>query len=361
MIMHHPLVRLRSRRPRLWFALSAGASVVFGLLAAAPGAHAQGPAVCNPPCATGQLCWQGTCMVPAPRPNTAPPPAAPAPAPGSLPGYPYRPPGAAAPAQPGNYPAPAPAQQPPPGYAPAPPGAYPQPYPPPPPGAYPPPAGVYPSAYPPPPPGYAPAPGYPPPGAQPGYPPGAYQQAPEAPRRRRLLLLPYLGIHSLQGDTAKNLGVGFRTGAVIGFQLNEHVSLDGELLFDIANPKNVPAGSDITAVALTFSFSPFFHLPLGAMEFVAGPKVGLTGSAASNRIGNTKYEQTGSYLTIGTNVGLFFRLGDKLAIGGLVNFDLQSPVEYCTKVNELESSKSCTKDNLGDAEKVFGTAAAILF
>jgi hypothetical protein len=343
-------------------------------------ARAQAPAAaaCNPPCAAGQMCWQGVCMVPAPArpPAAAPAPAAP-PAAQNPPGYPYRPPGTA----PGSYPPP-PAAQAPAGYPPAAPPAYPAQagYPPAgQPGAYPPPGypqqpppGYAPQQPPPgypqqPPPGYAASqPGYPPQG-QPGYPPGAqpgypaageaYAQAEESERRRRFLILPYLGVHSLVGGKSDNFGVGFRTGVVAGYQLNPSISLNGELLIDVPNQKNAP--NDQTMALLNIGFSPFFHLPAGPVELVLGPKLGLAVLSREIKYSTSKTQDSYSYYDLGTNFGVFFPLGKSMSIGGLITLDVQSPFKSCHKLND--GAQTCIEDNLGDSQKVFGTMAALLF
>jgi hypothetical protein len=325
-------------------------------------------------------------MVPArpPAPTGQQPPAA------SPPGYPYRPPAATpgVPPAPGNYPPPAaqpyppaaqaPAYPPPPpgypaqgqaqpGYPPAPatpPAAYPAG------GPYPPPPGYsqqLPPGYPPPPPGYAPAqPGYPPP--PPGYAPGygapaagTYAQAPEAKRRRRAVLLPYMGVHSIQGDNGTNTGVGLRLGGIGGYQLLDFMSLNGEFLLDVVHPTNVPSGFDVNAAGATFSFSPLFHFAAGPAEFVVGPKLGLNFVAieSSRQNSSSKNETTVTSSALGTNLGVFFALGDTLSIGGLLNFDLHVPTESCTKING--GSQVCTKDNLGASDKIIGTMVALLF
>jgi hypothetical protein len=384
--MHHSL-----SRPLISRALALGSLV--GLLAAGSSAQAQAPApaaTCNPACAPGQLCWQGVCLVPAPPRAPAaqpvpqspprPPAAQPAPAPAAPPGYPYRPPGTA----PGSYPPPAapagyppaqpyPAQYPPPAY-PAPPAGYPQQ---PAPAGYPPaaqPAG-YPPGYPQqagypqqPPPGYAPAPaGYPPgapgypPGAQAGYPgqaPGAYEQADEVPRRRKILILPYVGVHSMAGGPASDaFGIGFRTGILGGYQLNPSISLNGEFLIDLPHVKNSVADQSLVFGSLTFS--PMFHFPAGPMELAVGPKVGLSSFSAETKSGSSKTEDRVSEFDLGSNFGAFFPLGDKMSIGGLVTFDIVTPMESCHKING--GSETCTKDNLGSAQKIVGTMVAVLF
>jgi hypothetical protein len=374
------------RRRSLSSAMLAGATTLMslGLVSTSVDvAHAQPPAAvaCNPPCAAGQMCWQGVCMVPAPPRPPAAAPAPVAPAAANPPGYPYRPPGTA----PGSYPPPAAAQAPaqpaypaqPAGYPPAAPApAYP---PAPQPGAYPPPGypqqpppGYAPQQPPPgysqqPPPGYAPQqPGYPPqaqpgypPGAQPGYPAAAeaYEEAEPRAQRRRFLILPYLGLHSLAGKNADNFGLGFRTGIVAGYQLNPSISLNGELLIDVPNQKN--ASADTTMVVVNMGFSPFFHLPAGPLELLLGPKLGFAVVSRETKFTTSKTKDTQTAFDLGTNFGLFFPLGNKMSIGGLITLDLQSPIERCHTVNE--GVETCTKDNLGDADKVVGTMAALLF
>jgi hypothetical protein len=159
------------------------------------------------------------------------------------------------------------------------------------------------------------------------------------------------------GGKSDNFGVGFRTGVVAGYQLNPSISLNGELLIDVPNQKNAPA--DQTLALFNIGFSPFFHLPAGPVELVLGPKLGFAVLTREIKYSTSKTEDSLSSYDLGTNFGFFFPLGKSTSIGGMITLDLQSPIESCHKING--GNETCTKDNLGDSQKVFGTMAAMLF
>jgi hypothetical protein len=280
--------------------------------------------VCNPACAAGQLCVQGTCMVPAPPPAAYPPPPASA----------YPPPPAA------TY-------QPPPANA----------YPPPPANTYQPPPGY---AYPPPN-AYAPPPGYyaPPPTAP--Y-PGNYAPPPPPDRRHRgFLALPVLGINSYRGDTGSDLGAGFRFGTLLGGRVNEMFSINGELTVDVLNPDNVPSGVDVTMLDIVFAASPLYHFIAGNVEFVAGPKIG--GHALSQQVTNAAFgeptNQTWNGYVLGLNSGVFAAVSRGMSIGGLLSFEFRTVHQYCSTQSGF--AQQCTTNNTGPSFKVLGVMGALLF
>ena len=228
-----------------------------------------------------------------------------------------------------------PAAQPPPGYPPQP--------------GYSPPPGYYPPPPYPPPPGYAGAP-YPPPPAVVAAPPG----------RSGFLAMIFTGVHSFQGDSGKNLDMGFRMGAILGGRLNDRVSLNGELTMDILNPKNLPSGADDTIVFADLAFSPLFHAPLAEKaELVVGPKLGVFGVAESVKVdGVDEGTATAHGFVIGVNLGVFGAISRRVSLGGLISFVVRDPTQAC--ITPSGGTESCSSDNL-QSNKVLGFTGAVLF
>src|SRR4051812_19555660 len=254
-------------------------------------------------------------------------------------------------------------QQPPPGYQQQPPPGYQQQ---PPPG------------YQQPPPGYQqqPPPGYqqqPPPGYQQQPPPGYYQQPPTAyqqppgyappppppPGRHGFLAMPFIGIASHQGSEGDGLGPGFVIGGLLGGRVGPNFSINGELRFDVLNPKNVGSGVDVTALELDFALSPLFHMPFPNGEFILGPKLGVYALDYQVRYGGVDGgSSSASGFVYGFNSGVFFDVGPHSALGGLLTFAVRDPSTACS--TPAGGSESCIS---GDyvAAKVLGFQFAALF
>lgn len=249
---------------------------------------------------------------------------------------------------------------------PAPPATYTYP-PPPPPGAYPyPPPGAYvypppgPYVYPPPPAGYA----YPPPPAYAYPPPAAYAYPPPAlPRqvhRRTFQLVPYIGIHSYEGESGASLGPGFRVGGLTGFRLSDLVSINGELTLDLLNPNGLPYGESYSELATTISLSPLVSFPAGRFELVLGPKLGFW-LASYSQISPSRGDGDGRYLgfDLGANGAAFLPVGRNLRMGALASFDLRIFRQSCfTPYDGLEG---CSAGALPPADKVVALSAVLMF
>jgi hypothetical protein len=283
---------------------------------------------CNPACAPGQVCVNGACMIPA---QPAPPPAGYPPPQGYAP-----PPSTGAPPEGyGQPPQPGYGQQPPPAYGQQPPPAYGQQ---PPPGYQQPPQGY----------GQPPPPGY-------GAPPPGYGQPPPPPpggrRRGGFLALPYLGIHSYQGDSGNGYGAGLRLGSFLGGRLNETFSLNGDISIDAENPDD-ELGLD-SAATIDLAFAPLYHIDTGgSLEVVIGPRLGFFLSAQEDLLGIT-YRQTG--VTFGFRVGGFVPITPGTSLGGLIGFDFKKMTEAC-----IEDDCGDVPDEV-DSLKVLSIAAGALF
>ena len=205
------------------------------------------------------------------------------------------------------------------------------------------PAGGSPSATPSTDPNAAPANAYPvaPPGG--GAPPAVQQSG--AASYKPFLLMPFVGVQSIQNDNS-NTGPGLRIGGLVGGRMNELFSFNGELLFDLWNVSNVPAGVSESAYVVQFAAAPLFHVQASpTAEIVLGPKLGLffahssvSGSAGGFTLSGSESDEG---LLVGANLGAFFRVSDALSLGGLINFDYLR-AEWCSN-----DQGSCMVDDNG--------------
>jgi hypothetical protein len=215
-----------------------------------------------------------------------------------------------------------------------------------------------PAGYPPPP----ADPNAPPPGTYaaappPAAPPGAYQPVPMAPPRSPWLILPFLGVQSIQ-NTGSGTGPGVRIGGIAGTRYGDQLSLNGELVYDVVNYDGPYTG--VTSYNIQVAAAPFFHLPVGPMaDVVVGPKVGYYryGFSYDDGYGNTAdFGYNG--LLLGANAGAFFRMSPMLALGGLVSFDWEKPVSCSGGDGYGAYYAAC---NTNDSLKMVSVGAGVLF
>ena len=325
------------RRRRIWLlVVTLLAPGVARAAAAEP--DLSGPSVCAPPCPDGEICVGTTCVVPDARP------AAPARRPKTRPAPPPAPAGSAATTgpQPASPPQPSPA----------------------PPAQAPPPAPAPPSN--PPPPGYAPPPGSPPPysyappqllGWYYPPPPPLPPVPPRRPRlKRRVLALPYLGVHSYQNTEATAYGPGVRLGSLIGGRLNDLLSLNADVTLDISNVNG--AGSGFREYSISLAFAPLLQVPVRLLEFVVGPKVGVfivdTELAAMGF--TTSSTQPG--VVFGVAAGVFLRVSATTSMGVLLAFDLRNGNNVCPT---SFSQGVCTSGAASSLASIVGATAGVLF
>jgi len=299
-----------TRGTQRWFGfLVAVVAVGGGATGAAAKETPPMASTCAPPCQPGETCVGGACMVPAARPN------APAPA------FPPPPPPMGAP--PPAFPPPAPT-----------PGA------PPPPGA---------------PPVYAPYPAYRP------LPPAGFYEGPLKPAaRRRFMALPYIGTHSYQSEANRAYFPGFRIGTLIGGRVNEQLSLNWELTFDISNIDRAPgAPTSSSEFAFDFAFSPLIHIPIGPAEILLGPKLGVfwvsTDIHQDTSYASQSHQGTG--ILGGITAGTFMAVSSTVSLGVLLSGELRK-IEHACTVNAGEVAL-CDLARDGSAAIIGLTAAAI--
>jgi hypothetical protein len=202
---------------------------------------------------------------------------------------------------------------------------------------------------------------YPPP--PPASPPPAARDTLERPARdrehRRLLAVPFLGVHSYLGDRGKNFGPGMRLGMLLGGRLGRYVSLDGEAIVDLLNPH-----TDATIVRAQLSFNPLAHVPAGPVEMVGGPKLGVGVGTTSANLMDSAGNKTGTSSSTyrgwiaGLEGGAFTRVSRGVSIGGLLAFELRTTsAGSCS----LSTGATCQFNATGPSAKVLSLSAAALF
>jgi hypothetical protein len=298
------------RTPRPFLFLRPLVLAVVFLAVVAPEARAQTTAVaCDPPCAVGDSCVEGRCYTPAtPRPGAAEP--APAPA------VPPAPP-AASPAPPVVLPLPPPA-----------------------------------------------------PSRRPKARRAKPLESDESesdddvegipPRRRGLLAIPFLGIHSIQGLAADDFGVGARVGTLLGVHVDPLVSLNVEAAVDFLNVESKGSTASQTGHDLTIAFSPLFHVAGNAAELVVGPKLGYWSENFTVTDMRVTTRASAWGWAVGGNIGGFANINEHAAIGLLLSYQFIDENQACTH-GPLDSDRTCTQASGLFPPEILGITGAALF
>jgi hypothetical protein len=198
--------------------------------------------------------------------------------------------------------------------------------------------------------------GYP----QQGYPQQGYpQQAPPPPLKSPFLKIGYIGAVIPVGQSSDHDGVGFRIGTILGVRLAPQFSLNGELTLDIDNPKNTTPGANAGEAEFDLALSPLFHLPIGNMELVVGPKLGFYADSLTESGGGATATFTNTGWVAGVNAGAFASLSGGTSIGALVSFVSRKATEACASGTGVP--EQCSTDISGPSYKALGITGAILF
>ena len=182
------------------------------------------------------------------------------------------------------------------------------------------------------------------------------------PEASVLLLLPYVGVQSLLGDTGADFGPGLRFGMMLGAHLNEYISLNGQLLFDSYNQRTgVTVGTEVKNIAVEMTFTPLFHFARNRWTTFVGPKLGVWNGDFDVTIKSTQAQvkQTYDGLLLGVNAGLFWKASSIVSIGVLGSVDLRIVRQVC--ISPTSVGESCRSSDLPAADKVAGLSAAALF
>ncbi len=238
------------------------------------------------------------------------------------------------------------AQQPPSGYPPAGPAGYPS--------AGPTDPNAPPPADPNAPPGAYPAP---PPAGAPQYAPAIQQPAP--PPRNPWLAMGFIGVHSFQGDNFAT-GPGLRVGGIGGLRVNDQLSFNGEIVYDLVNPNSSLSG--VSMYNLQVAAAPFYHVAASpTAELVIGPKLGFYRLAVSGSDYNGYSIDSGDNgLLLGANVGAFVRVSPLFSIGGMLSFDYEKPLS-CSTNSAYGSYSSACDASAEPSPKMISAAAGALF
>ena len=167
--------------------------------------------------------------------------------------------------------------------------------------------------------------------------------------------MPYFGLHSYQHANASNYGPGLRFGTLMGGRPSDIISLNGELSFDKGNA-SVPSGIGYSEWAVDLAFSPLAQIPVGPVEIVLGPKLGIfvTQTEVSQSGFETKADTDG--WIAGANGGLFVPVSPTTSLGLLVSFESKWTQQACARVNG--GVEMCT--SVGSA-KVLGVSLGAIF
>jgi hypothetical protein len=179
------------------------------------------------------------------------------------------------------------------------------------------------------------------------------------PRRRGLLAIPFLGVHSIQGLAAEDFGIGARVGTLLGVHVDPLVSLNVEVAVDILNPRTKLSGVSSTGHDLTIAFSPLFHVAGDAAELVMGPKVGYwSENFTTSDLGTVTRDSQWGW-AIGGNIGGFASVNEHVAIGLLVTYQFIAPSLTCTH-GPLDDDRGCSQAGAFPPE-ILGITGAALF
>jgi hypothetical protein len=186
-----------------------------------------------------------------------------------------------------------------------------------------------------------------------------FEPAPQESQRSIGVIIPFLGIHSFQNDSATNLDAGLRLGVLTGGRVSDVLSLGGEGAVDFVNPNNVPSGVNVTAFQFHVAFSPLLHATSSKAEFVIGPKLGWFWLSEDASGGGQSASSSAHGYLYGLNIGAFGAINDTVSLGGLVSFDFERATEVCLTVPG--SPEACTSSGLDNTAKVLGVTLALLF
>jgi len=128
----------------------------------------------------------------------------------------------------------------------------------------------------------------------------------------RLLVGGYVGFATPVASMSDHYDTCLRIGIFLGWQLSRNLSLNLELTHDSLKPRLSQNDYALENVAMDFSFSPLYHLPLGYanLDIVTGPKLGFFNKFASS--------WSDGWL-VGANVGVLVVMGGA-ALGVLFSY-----------------------------------------
>jgi hypothetical protein len=168
----------------------------------------------------------------------------------------------------------------------------------------------------------------------------------------------FVGVHSFQGDNFAT-GPGLRVGGIGGLRVNDQLSFNGELVYDLVNLNGPSSGASVYNFQVVAA--PFYHLQASpTAEVVIGPKVGFYRFAVSTSDYYGSVDSGDNGLVLGLNVGGFVRVSPLVALGGMLSFDYEKPLSCSTNSAYYSYSSGCdTSAEL--SPKMLSVAAGALF
>jgi hypothetical protein len=149
---------------------------------------------------------------------------------------------------------------------------------------------------------------------------------------RRFMALPFFGVHTYRGASGRNHDVGVRLGSLLGARINQSVSLNGEISFDLENPEN-EAGVDASSSTAKVALAPLLHSRSvdGSRQLVVGFKMGLWANSYDVTMSGQTGTGSGTGWLMGLNLGWLFDIGDVTALGVLAAYEIQTPLNACSR------------------------------
>jgi hypothetical protein len=176
-----------------------------------------------------------------------------------------------------------------------------------------------------------------------------------------LLLLPFVGLHAVEGIASSDYDAGLRLGGLLGTRVTPAVSLNVELAFNFLNPNRVNGTSTTQASGhdFTIAFSPLFHGSSNLGELVVGPKLGYWSSGITTPgQGGSELQFSQAGWAFGFNVGAFAGLNDTVALGALLAYQMTFLAQSCSR-GATVPIQGCTSDDF--APQILSFSIAALF
>jgi hypothetical protein len=179
--------------------------------------------------------------------------------------------------------------------------------------------------------------------------------------RKGIIIIPFGGLHAVEGIAASDYDAGLRVGALVGTHLAAPISLNVEIAVDFLSPNQSGAvtRSQASGHDLTIAFSPLFHGSAGIGEFVIGPKLGYWSSGITSTnpgSDSTQLSQTG--WVFGFNMGAFAGVSDAVALGAMFTYQMTFLSQECVRGSNVPI-EGCSGS--GFAPQILGFSVAALF
>jgi hypothetical protein len=108
--------------------------------------------------------------------------------------------------------------------------------------------------------------------------PAESAQGGQAPERRGVQVLPFVGVHSDLYAARVGYGwseAGLLAGVIAGARMGERASLNGQLAYHSTGYSDLDRLTGGESASWDLTFSPLVHQRVGRVELVAGPRLGL--------------------------------------------------------------------------------------